>query len=316
MSIWVDVNGWPIPPTILLGCLVAEIVYLRGWRLLINAEQRKSVRTMRSPRQNGSFTGLYRWDSWFWRGIYFLAALFVFLLASSAPIDLFSARFFWVHMVQHLLVLIVMAPLLVAGAPFLPLWLGLPRWGRRLIKTLRMGRFFYELGRRLRQPAITCAILIIGIWGWHWPSLYDLALTNGLIHDWFEHLTFLVVSALFWTQIIPSPPLQPRTGYLGRMGCIGFAIAQNVVLAILIAFAQVPLYTPYIHAVQTLGGFSALQDQQLGAGIMWTFGDVPFLVAFSILIQRWLALQLDEDEPPTPAVVVAQHSEAKVGETP
>lgn len=314
MSIWVDVNGWPVPPLVLLGCLVAEIVYFRGWRLLVNAEQRKSARTTRSPLQDGSLAALYRPDSWFWRGLYFLGALFVFLLASSAPVDIFSARFFWVHMVQHLLVLIVMAPLLVAGAPFLPLWLGLPRWGRRLIKTLRLGRFFYELGRWLRQPPITCAILIIGIWGWHWPPLYDLALTNGIIHDWCEHLTFLVVSALFWTQIIPSPPLRPRTGYIGRMGCLGFAIAQNVILAILIAFTQVPLYTPYIHAVQGLGGFTALQDQQLGAGIMWTFGDVPFGVAFGILVQRWLATQLDEDEHPAPAVT--QHTEAKVGKTP
>lgn len=310
MSIWVDVNGWTIPPTILLGCLVAEIVYFRGWRLLVNAEQRKSARTMHSSP--GSLAGLERWNSWFWRGLYFLAALFVFLLASSAPVDLFSARYFWVHMVQHLLVLIVMAPLLVAGAPFLPLWLGLPRRGRRLIKALKMGRFFYELGRWLRQPAITCFLLFVGIWGWHWPPLYDLALTNSLIHDWFEHLTFLAVSALFWTQVIPSPPLRPRAGYLGRMGCLGFAIAQNVVLAILIAFVQVPLYTPYIHAVQGVGGFSTLQDQQLGAGIMWTFGDVPFGVAFGILVQRWLATQLDEDEHPAPAVAQMKKEQESV----
>jgi cytochrome c oxidase assembly factor CtaG len=96
------------------------------------------------------------------------------------------------------------------------------------------------------------------------------------------------------------------------MGCLGFAIAQNVVLAILIAFAQVPLYTPYIHAVQGVGGFSALQDQQLGAGIMWTFGDVPFGVAFGILVQRWLATQLDEDEHPAPAVAQMKKEQESV----
>ncbi len=42
MNIWVDANGWPIPPTVLLGCLVAEILYFRGWRLLVKAEQAKS----------------------------------------------------------------------------------------------------------------------------------------------------------------------------------------------------------------------------------------------------------------------------------
>src|SRR6266851_4570200 len=105
MSIWVDANGWPIPPTVLLGCLIAEILYFRGWRVLVKAEQAK-----RAPMAPSAFTGFdagkYQWDS----------------------------RFFWVHMIQHLLLLVVMAPLLVAAAPPLPLWLGLPGWARRLVK--------------------------------------------------------------------------------------------------------------------------------------------------------------------------------------
>ena len=102
------------------------------------------------------------------------------------------------------------------------------------------------------------------------------------------------MSVLFWTQVIPSPPLRPRAGYLGRMVCIGIAIAQNVVLAVLLAFAQTPLYVPYAHLAHGPGGLSALQDQQLGAGIMWTFGDLPFMIAIGILLQQWLASQSDD----------------------
>ena len=144
-------------------------------------------------------------------------------------------------MIQHLLILVVMAPLLVAGAPLLPLWLGLPRWARRLVRAsslLKAGSPLHRLGHWLRQPAVSCGLLIIGMWAWHWPALYDLALTNAAIHDWCEHLTFLAVSVLFWTQVIPSPPLRPRLGYLGRMVCLGIAIAQNVVLAVLLGFAH------------------------------------------------------------------------------
>ncbi len=47
MSIWVDANGWPIPPSVLLGCLIAEILYFRGWRVLVKAEQAKSVLSWR-----------------------------------------------------------------------------------------------------------------------------------------------------------------------------------------------------------------------------------------------------------------------------
>ena len=69
---------------------------------------------------------------------------------------------------------------------------------------------------------------------------------------------------------------------------------QNVILAALLGFAQAPLYAPYAHLVTGSGGFSALQDQQLGAGIMWTFGDLPFGIALATLVHRWLVSQSDE----------------------
>jgi cytochrome c oxidase assembly factor CtaG len=319
VNLWVDANGWPVPPTVLLGCLVSEILYFRGWRLLVKTEQAKRTARDRalpapqagslSPRQgpvsggdsvagDRADGGDYQWESWFWRGTSFLGAIVAFLLAASAPIDILSSRLFWVHMVQHLLFLVVIAPLLVAAAPLLPLWLGLPRRARKLVKGAvkpNVWRALYRAGQWLQQqPAIACGLLIIGTWAWHWPPLYDLALTNAVIHDWCEHVTFLAVSIIFWAQVIPSPPLHSRLGYLGRIGCVGIAIAQNVVLAALLGFAQVPLYAPYVHLAPGPGGLSALQDQQLGAGIMWTFGDVPFGMALSILVYRWLDSQSDD----------------------
>ena len=277
--------------------------YFRGWRTLVKEEQAKgAARAGVSPELASSPVSLYRWDSWLWRGIYFLIAILISLVGDSAPVDILSGRLFWVHMVQHLLLLVVMAPLFVAAAPQQPFWLGLPGWARRLLKAstkLKAECVFYQIGHRLghwlRQPAISYVLLIVGVWVWHWPALYDLALTNEAIHDWCEHLTFFAVSALFWTQVIPSPPLRPRLGYIGQMVCVGLAIAQDVVLAVVLGFAPVALYTPYAHLVTVAGGFSALQDQQLGAGIMWTFGDVPFVIAIFVLFQRWFATQSGDE---------------------
>jgi cytochrome c oxidase assembly factor CtaG len=297
MSIWVDANGWPIPPTVLLGCLVAEILYFRGWQVLVKAEQRKTARARTHPELISFEAGEYQRNTWLWRGAFFLGAIFATLLASSAPIDILSSRLLWVHMIQHLLFLVVIAPLLVAAAPLLPVWLGLPRWTRRLVRAsavLKAGNAFNKVGHWLRKPAVSCGLLIIGIWAWHWPALYDLALTNAAIHDWCEHTTFLAVSVLFWTQVIPSHPLRPRLSYPGRMACVGIAIAQNVVLAVVLGFASAPFYAPYAHLVTGAGGFSALQDQQFGAGLMWTVGDFPFVSALSILVLRWLASQSDD----------------------
>jgi cytochrome c oxidase assembly factor CtaG len=293
MGIWVDANGWPFPPLVLLGCLVAEILYFRGWRVLVKeVHAKEDARAILSATFTASDSDTSWWNSWLWRGIFFISAIAVFLLAASAPIDILSGRLFWMHMVQHLLLLIIMAPLLVASAPLLPLWLGLPRWARAAVKP-PVRRALIAIGHWLRQPAISCGLLIVGIWVWHWPPLYDLALTNDLIHDWCEHLTFQCVSLLFWTQIIPSYPLRPRLSYIGRLGLLGIAIVQNVVLAVVIGFAPHPLYLPYIH-VTVAGSLSTLQDQQFGAGIMWTFGDIPFGLAVSVIFQRWLASQLDD----------------------
>lgn len=298
MSIWVDANGWPIPPLVLLGCLAAEILYFRGLRVLLSEEQRKTVEATPSRKLTG--TEWSRWDSWCWRGVYFVGAMVFTLAGDSALVDLFSARLFWVHMVQHLVLLVIIAPLLVMAAPLQPWWLGLPGRVRKAIEEtvkLKVGRVVrrlgYLIGHGLRYPAASCLLLIVGMWVWHWPPLYDLALRNEAIHDWCEHVTFLVVSIIFWTQVIPSPPLRPRVGYIQQLLCLGVAIFQNVVLAVLLAFAQIPLYAPYAHLAAVSGGFTALQDQQLGAGIMWTFGDVPFIIALVVLLMGWLAMQPD-----------------------
>lgn len=294
MNIWVDSNGWPVPPVILLGCLAAELLYFRGWSVLVKKRQGKD-----GDSNKTALSSIFEASQaiWFWRGGFFTIAMLVFLVVVSAPVDVFSGRFFWVHMVQHLFLTVVMAPILVAGSPLIPLWLGLPEWARRVAKAatqLTAAHALLWIGHQLRRPVISCGLLAIGFWIWHWPPLYDLALTNDTIHDWGEHTIFLVVSILFWTQIIPSAPLQPCQGYMKRLGCIGFAIAQNFVLAVLLGFAPVPLYAPYAHLGTIAGGFSALQDQQLGAGIMWTFGDVPFAISLSVLVQRWLASQSDD----------------------
>lgn len=301
MSIWVDANGWPVPPQVLLVCLLAEILYFRGWDIIVKgAMAKQAARARKQPAGlTGASTGKSQWKTWAWRGGFFSAALLIFLVASSTPVDTLAGRLFWVHMVQHLLLMVVIAPLLVAGAPVIPLWLGLPRWVRRPFKAcvrLKVRRALYRFAGWLRQPVISCVLLLVGTWAWHWPTLYDLALTNPIIHDWCEHTTFLVVSMLFWSQVLPSPPLHQRLGYLGRIGCILFAMAQNVVLAALLGFSQVPLYAPYAHLMTSVGGYSALQDQQLGAGIMWTFGDLPFGITLAGLVHLWLGSVLSEPE--------------------
>src|SRR5690348_14262207 len=171
MTIWVYANGWPVPPTVLLGCLVAELLYIRGWMRLIKAElAQQNARASASAAPTGSRSGVSQRDGWLWRGICFVVALFLALVGDAAPVDIFAGRLFWVHMIQHLLLLVIIPPLLVAAAPAQPLWLGLPEWARRLPRAVALPqakRAFCGVGHWLRHPAVSCALLITGIWVWH-----------------------------------------------------------------------------------------------------------------------------------------------------
>ncbi|HEY6539821.1 MAG TPA: cytochrome c oxidase assembly protein, partial [Ktedonobacteraceae bacterium] len=164
MSIWVDVDGWPVPPIVLLGCLAAEILYFRGWFVLVKEERaREAARTRTTLSLEDSEFGTIVWDSWTLRGVYFFIAVLLALVGDSHPVDFFSGRLFWVHMVQHLFLLVVIAPLLIASAPLRPMWYGLPEQARRLLGTLarsKAARSLYFVGHWLRQPAISCLLLM------------------------------------------------------------------------------------------------------------------------------------------------------------
>jgi cytochrome c oxidase assembly factor CtaG len=73
------------------------------------------------------------------------------------------------------------------------------------------------------------------------------------------------------------------------------AIIQNVILSVILAFAGKPLYAPYAALAHRPGGLSALADQQLGASIMWSVGDLPFVIALVGLVMSVLYAQMDTD---------------------
>jgi cytochrome c oxidase assembly factor CtaG len=272
-------RDWSWDWAILLTIAVGSGLWLRGRAVL-----------KRAP------TNTVEWGDRWWYVPAFLSADAVMVLAACSPIDELSAKLFWVHMVQHLLLLMLVAPLLVAAAPWLPLWYGLPAALRgRADPALRS---LAAAGDRVpRLWALLFLLLFIaGTWIWHLPRLYDLALSNDIIHDYGEHNTFLLVGLLFWLQVIPSPPFGPLLGMIGRGMFLVVAIIQNVALSMVLAFAGRPLYSPYVEIGHRPGGISALMDQQLGAAIMWSVGDLPFVIALIALLMTWLGAQISEDD--------------------
>ena len=228
------------------------------------------------------------------RAALFYAGLLVIFLALATPIDALAEKLLWIHMIQHMLLLTVAPPLIVLGAPWRSLWRPLPlRFRRTVARTVTRSPGLAPiraLGRGLVTPVGSLLAFTAGLWLWHLPAAYDLALRSSNVHA-LEHITFLVVGILFWAQVTASTPAKPKLPRLARVAYVGAGAVSNVLVAMILAFATTPLYAPYAHLANRPGGITALQDQQIAAGIMWSAGDLPFGIAIALLVQGWLGDQ-------------------------
>jgi cytochrome c oxidase assembly factor CtaG len=243
--------------------------------------ERQAVRLRRRPRDRRARQ----------RTRYYYAGLLTIVVSLSGPIDSYAAKLFWVHMIQHVLLLTVAAPLIVMGAPWMSVWRPLPLdFRRRAAKTVARARWTAPLrtaGRTLGRPLGAWIAFSANLIAWHIPVLYDLTLRHIAIHA-LEHTTFLVFGILLWAQVIESPPLRLRLRHIQRVYYIISSSLVGWILSLVLAFAPTPLYPVYAHIVDRPGGISALADQQLAAGVMLVPGSLAMTLFVFIGLYRWL----------------------------
>ena len=225
------------------------------------------------------------------RSACFYASLFVLAVALASPIERLSADLFWVHMIQHVLLIVVAAPLFVLAAPWIRLWRCLPLDTRRwLAAGLSHGERtapLRALSRAFGRPVPSFVVFSLVLLGWHIPALFDATLESTTLHA-FEHTLFFCTAILFWKQVIPSAPLRIRLLAPQRVVFLIGGMIVSWVLAVVLALAPHPLYSYYTHLSSRPGGISAMADQQLAAGIMWVPGSVTFLIVLFVYVHRWL----------------------------
>lgn len=210
------------------------------------------------------------------------------MVALASGIEILASDLFSVHMLQHMLLTIVAAPLLMVGAPVRSLLRGLPPVLRTgLVRPLAGAAAVRGLLHALRNPIVAVAIYVGGLYLWHWPSLYDAAVENEGLHA-LEHAHFFIGALLFWSVVIDPEPFKGTLPYAARIVYLLLAgAAQNTVLGGILAFSTRVLYAHY-EGRAPLHGVDALTDQRLGGAIMWVPGDTIFLVAASVAFFMWL----------------------------
>jgi cytochrome c oxidase assembly factor CtaG len=228
-----------------------------------------------------------RWP--IWRTALFLLGLAALIAALVSPIDTYASVSFAVHMVQHMLLTVVAAPLLMLGAPIRPLLRGLPAWVRaaivRPLARIHAVRTFVHF---VRHPLIAAALYVGGLYAWHLPNLYDAALLDARVHL-IEHAWFFLSALVFWSVVIDPEPFRATLGYGARLPyLLVLGAAQNTVLGGILSFSSRLLYTAY-EGAGTIFGMDRVTDQRVGGAIMWVVGDFVFLAAASVAFFLWLA---------------------------
>src|SRR5262245_22793546 len=216
------------------------------------------------------------------RLVSFLFGLGIILIAIASPLDAFAGLLLVAHMIQHLLLLMVAPPLILYGAPYLPILRGLPS---RVLKH-GAGPFLaspglQKFGRRLTHPLVCWLAFTITSLTWHVPKFYELALRSPFWHE-AEHLCFLGAALLFWWPVIqpwPSQALWPRWAMIPYLFLADF---QNTALAAFLIFCDRVVYPSYAAAPRLLN-LSPLEDQAAAGAVMWVPGSVAYLIPLGLL---------------------------------
>lgn len=270
---------WSFDPSVVVGIGLAAVVYLRGRTRLAIVRGERTVSTGR------------------WKVAAFYGGLVAVVVALESPIDSLSASLFTFHMVQHLLLIMVAAPLLLLGDPAVTLMRGLPLGIRRgVLGALSRQHWLRRVGAWLStvmSPGWAFGIFLGDLYLWHWNRLFNLTLQNDTVHL-LEHLCFLATAILFWSQVIDQRTLPARLGYAPRAVYLVITAFASNLLAMYFVFTPRPLYAAYANLAHRPYGMSALGDQQIAGAVMWV--PVLFLFGGAFAVCLYKALDTEHDD--------------------
>jgi putative membrane protein len=259
--------NWDVPlaVTCVLGLVAA--IYVSGWT------QIRRTRPQQFP---------------LWRMASFLGGVAAIFAAVASPLDTYSESLLFMHMAQHFVLMSVAPPLVVLGAPVVPMLRGLPRWFvRTVLGPLFSSRIGHHVARFLTRPLAAWIAMNAAYLGWHLPSAYEFALNSENWHN-FEHACFFFSSVLFWSTILRPWPFRQHGSRWTIVLYLSLADIVNTGLSAFLCFSGRLIYPSYGEIPRPFG-LSALDDQIAAGALMWVFGSAVFLLPVVAIIMQFLS---------------------------
>jgi cytochrome c oxidase assembly factor CtaG len=254
---------------------VAALFYLRGWLRI-----RHIAVEIGSP----------------WRPCAFVSGALALWVVGASPLARWHHALLSIHMVQHLLLSLVAAPLILLAAPILPLREGIPwRVAREGVARSLEWPPMRAGGRALADPATCWTIAILVFIGWHVPPVFELSFHSASWHA-VEYASFFGSGLLFWWPVIQPWPSVAKWPRWSIPLYLFFATLPCDALSAFLAFSDRVVYAPYASATRH-GGMTALQDQVSAGALMWLCVTIAYGIPAAVIINNFLAPQRE----PVPA---------------
>ena len=247
---------WSLPLVPLVSLSVALGLYYRGWM---------AARTTRGRELPA------------WRAVCFVASLISLWIALASPIDALDDYLLAAHMMQHFILMSIAPPLILLGAPVVPILRGMPRVIiRRWLQPVFRAGWLRAIGRALTHPVFAWIVMNVAYLGWHFPAAFELTFRSEWIHDG-EHACFFATSLLFWWVVLNPWPARARWPRWAMIPYLLSADILNTVLSATLTFSGRVLYPSYAEAPRVCF-LTPLKDQVAAGAEMWVLNSLVFLV--------------------------------------
>jgi putative membrane protein len=221
-----------------------------------------------------------------WRLAAFISGLFSLWISVASPLAALDHRSLTIHMVKHLLLMTVAAPLVLAGAPVLPLLYGLPRRFIQ-VKPLFGSQSTRRRARRLKYSVLCWLVGTTAVIGWHLPAAFQLAMRSHWLHS-VEDTCFLLAGLLFWWPVVQPLPNATRSPRWSMALYLFLATLPCDILSAFLVFCNRSVYPCYLSATQ-LFRLTPLQDQECAGALMWVWVTFAYLIPAVVVTMQILS---------------------------